>query len=294
MINKKQGTFLNFFAALMAFLTFFTGINPVCVSAAENVPVKHTSTSKSSDDKQVSPEEVAAFKIGFGTAVFTAVVGAILYYPGKEAYNAVSYHVAESYKKKNFIKKFGETKAETVEKQQGRLWDWAACLVSIIKTKNKDAKISQKDFVKAVMGKPAFFEHNRMEAPPTKCFYDVALRTALDNVVKDYGLSFERALIEFPNKPKTEVVQKSIVDFYNKTAKKSPFVISDSYFYESAPYTHFVLVTKIEGENMTIEDPETGLKRVQPLSAFCGGYINDNGEAKLASFEMFTYANKSK
>ncbi len=294
MINKRQNPFFNFFVGLMAFLTFFTEVNPVCVSAAENVPVKHTSTSKSADDKQVSPEEVAAFKIGFGTAVLAAIAGTILYFPGKEVYNAVSYHVGESYKKNNFIKKFGEKKAEAVEKQQGKLWDWAACLVSIIKMKSKDSKISQKDLVKAVMGKPAFFEHNRMETPPTTCFYDVGMRTALGNVVKDYSLSFERALIEFPSQPKNENIQKKITEFYNKTAQKGPFVISDSYFYDGAPYTHFVLVTKIEGELITVEDPEIGMKRVQPLSAFCGGYINDNGEAKLASFEMFTYVSKSK
>lgn len=297
MINKRQNPFFNFFVGLMAFLTFFTEVNPVCVSAAENVPVKHTSTSKSADDKQVSPEEVAAFKIGFGTAVFTAVVGALLYYPGKEAYHSISYHLSESYKKKNFAKKFGENKATVVEKQQGKFWDWAACLVSIIKTKNKDTKISQKNFVKSVVGKHSFFEHNRVETPPAKCFYGMAMRKALNDVVKDYNLSFVREIHELDCTPKAEDIQKKITNFYNKTANKTPFVISDSYFYEGSPYTHFVLVTKIEDGkdgSITLEDPATGLVRVQPFSMFCKGYMSDNGEPVLPSFEMFTYVSKSK
>ena len=162
------------------------------------------------------------------------------------------------------------------------------------------------------MGDASFFEHNRTEALPIGCYYDMWLRNALDSAVSKYRISeqnddtatqstdpkncktlrFKRELHElrkFPKGNESTKIANMIKSFYKAIAKNSLFAITDSYFYGESPYTHFVLVTKIEDGQITIEDPATGLERTQDISEFCKGYLNEDGTPKLASFEMFTY-----
>lgn len=312
MINRKQNRFFSFLAFIMAFLNICTALTPVKCVAEEPTPETKPVTIQTPSEKQkVSPREVLAFRSGMLTTVFFAITAAAVYYPSKEAYNAATYRTSEFWKKKAFIKEFGETKAELVEKQQGANWDWAACLVSIVKSKVKDADISQRYFVKNVMGDASFFKHNRTEALPTACYYDMWLRNALDKAVSKYQLGeqngdtatqstapkncetlrFRRELHElrkFPKGSESRKIANMINLFYKNIAKNNIFAITDSYFYGESPYHHFVLVTKIEDSQITIEDPATGLNRTQNILEFCKGYLNEDCTPKLSSFEMFT------
>ncbi len=313
MINKKQNRFLSFFAFLMAFLSMLTGLTPARSEDIESASVKSepTPVPTYNEKKESSYKEDLAFKRGIITSVLWAAEAVALYFPAKAACSVCLYSASEYHKKKAFIKDFGEQKAEIVEKQQGADWDWAACLVSIVKNKVSDSKISQCSFVKKVTGGTAFFKHNRTEHLPTTCYYNIWLRSALNDAVKDYQvtdsskgasqdkpeqnkcsdniLHFERKLHEFPDKPDTNDIKNTIITFYQNVAQNGIFAISDSYFYGESPYTHFVLVTKIENGQITVEDPATGLKRTHDISEFCKGYLNEDGTPKLASFEMFTY-----
>ncbi len=289
MKNKKRNPLFNFFALFMAFLTVLGVANPAYCATSESVPVKHISGAKASDNKEISSEEITAFKVGFGSAVMCAVVGALLYFPSKEAYNSASYHVSEFYQKERFIKDFGKCDAQIVEKQQGKFWDWAACLVSIIKLYGKNSEISQKDIVKTVMGRCSFFENNRTESLPVGWFYD----SKIQGLGCKYGLTYKRALYGLTCDTKSEDIKGKIKEFYIGH-NEACFVINDSYFYGMEPQVHFVLVVQIKDEKITVEDPATGLRRTQDISMFCNGYIKGNGDPKCPPLlEMFTYVKDS-
>lgn len=286
---KLQDIINRITAILISFLTLFT--NTGFVYADENGG-SATSATTNNAANTVSDDEVRAFKIG---SVFGAVVGvlslAVAHVPVKEANGAISYYGARRAKYKNFVKSFPECLNDESDnisvRQEGILWDWAACLEYIIKLQ-KNVELNQKDIVKRLFGQCAFFEHNRKESLPTNEYYSSGLIKSINAFADENDMIFARELLGFGLNPVSENIANSIMSFYTKHGKK-PFVISDSYFYNGDPFVHFVVVSEIDVNGiMTVKDPAVGLTRKQPLNVFCQGYVYENGCAKLPSLDMFT------
>ena len=288
-MEHKKYTLVNKFVAIfMVFLMLPLSFGVGSVRAEE------AGGSAANTENVATDAEVEAFKLGTVFSVVAGLLVAALYFPAREANRAVNYYGERNIKYRNFIKSFPnavlEDKQQDSFKQEGCLWDWAACFSYVISSRNGNAT-KQKDIVKKLFGECAFFEHNRKESLPINSFYSSRFLESVAKLGDENGMVFNRELVELGMKPDCDAIENRIMNFYKSNGNK-PFVISDSYFYNGDPFVHFVVISKIEEGTVTVKDPAVGLSRVQPFDRFCAAYIHENGLSKLPSVDMFTFKEK--
>lgn len=157
--------------------------------------------------------------------------------------------------------------------QEGACWCWAACLEGLAKFHGFNCP--QESIVTGF---------NRGKIPSSNKF----LRTeglALSGIagISDTGeISVPRAAIfDVTIWRDPEFIKNCILDYYTKISK-NPFAICDSLSQSIhvAPghlFAHMVNVVEISDENkMTIEDPATGLSRIESLGVFCQRFTELN------------------
>lgn len=250
-------------------------------------------TNKPGGEREVTDREVKIFKLGFGTAIGIAVVSALVYAPFNQLSSSIQCGISERQRKLQFEQDFPmHQDSEHTPHKQGVFWDWAACAEGLLKIRG--ITVTQKNIVKKLFSGYEIFKSNRQQDIGTRIIHDMQLRVQWEKMLSKMapGLHFRQTFVVLNDEPNTNDVKNYILNYYG-TIGRQPFAIVDSYYYGGEPYAHFVNITQIDdNDRMTIEDPETGLKRTENIENFCSRYKKTDGTAIFSALQMFTFSNR--
>ena len=154
--------------------------------------------------------------------------------------------------------------------QRGLAWCWLACLEGIYRSHGKE-NITQEYIHKQLGMKDLYFYILRFNAQPLGEALKI-IRDKINECSKDF--KFVTATIKSNS---ANIIEKSILDYYNKIGKK-PFSTVDSLVMpesgDGRKMFHMVNIVNIDEKTkeITIEDPQIGMSRKQSLTDFCQSY----------------------
>ncbi len=205
-------------------------------------------------------------------------------------------HITEQ-TRKEYLEKFKGHIGPNIltKRQEGVGWCWLACLQALLK--DRGIEKSQKELFKGITDKsPGWFEVTRRNVmEPPKNFFEVVLELlnkegkrianliepvdyyAVEKyIIEKFNLSFCYKRIQV-TEDNTDDICNSIKNVYERNNKK-PFAILDSMVAgvkNDIIYVHMVNVVEINGNDITIECPQTGLRRTENIYDFAKRY-NEN------------------
>lgn len=166
-------------------------------------------------------------------------------------------------------------------KQEGVGWCWIACIQGMFK--NLGINVSQKEIFNKIYGtNPSLFKALRLNCMPAGSLSKKTVNS-INNIHSGYKLNKCMVYMDNINNEKDgiERIKKSIKE-YRKLINNNVFAIYDSFacsFFENgSALLHFVNVVDIDdNDNITIEDPQSGLSRIEKLDTFCARYYENEG-----------------
>lgn len=288
MLNSKS----NFFSKCVAVLLSTTMIGLTSFPTAHCIDVKMPNSTET--DKSQKSYKVKEFlknhwiisRAVSHVALDAAVIGLMF-----GAFDAHVKNIEKVYVGK-LKEKFNVTPNVFTKKQEGLMWCWIACLEGMYKFSG--VEISQEDIVRALYHKePSYFNLLRLQGKPFGAL-PKDYRRSINSLNK--SLRLNKAMIYFRGSKDVDALKDCIIDYYNSIGKKA-FGITDNFAFGKSGNSyvlHMVNVVNITENDITIEDPQSGLSRTQNLRDFCRCYY-DSGFMKNFSFiEVMSLVNSDR
>ncbi|MDR1240702.1 MAG: hypothetical protein LBK29_02360 [Oscillospiraceae bacterium] len=272
------GSKFNFFNKSLAMLL------SIVINGSVITQIAYCEVDKSSGIKERAKSWISGEikRIAIGTVATVALTGLAIVLENESRKYRVEQYASELRKTFNVVDNV------FTKKQEGVGWCWIACLQGMYK--HKGIELSQEHIFRAIFNRnPEYLESRRTE----KLIIGTTAPNHLVRSINSLNTNYEynKAIIHINGRRDETAIKNSILDYYNLIGR-TVFAIIDSFTGSFAVndiiVVHFVNVTNISEDAITLEDPQTGLSRTEKLQDFCQRYYTSGIIGSAPMIEMYS------